>query len=380
MRIFQIVIAFAFIIVTTAFVHAECVDNKENVISFRATEYARQEECWSINPIAVMIEASLPKKGAVGDWDNASQDVVNALKLVQDSVASIEPSNDLSGQQKAAVNKSTVHFRDKITDALKSLDDERRNKQAVQKFNAVPLEIGLGAWQAIDGVSSNWDQVIVQPLQEAGCFDKKALSTNDCERIFNEFKPIAASYALISFRVTKPLVDWYQDVDSKNIIKLEGQWNSYRKDLIFQYPWELFANYKFHGGDQFDKPNFQGGPTSRLLVVHPDVAVLFGDSLNEGNKVNPALVIEWLGFLSWQGYDSITNKVKNPWGVAFTTSFADLAGAKDIGLGVTAHYQKYAISWAKHGSNNMILLNLNLTELLGDKLSDKYKALAKFFK
>ena len=93
--------------------------------------------------------------------------------------------------------------------------------------------------------------------------------------------------------------------------------------------------------------------------------------------MNVALVMQWLGYLRWDGYDEKTGKMNNAYGISLVSTFADLATSDNHGFGVMGHYRHYGLSVTRHGDDWVVYLNLDLlkglqdTEKRIDKLMDE---------
>jgi len=145
---------------------------------------------------------------------------------------------------------------------------------------------------------------------------------------------------------------------NKSNLRLK-RWNSYFYETQFQYPWELLVNFTADGGFEADFLNREAVvPSSKLILLHPDVALTVADNGVDGNKLYPALTFQWIGFQRWSWKNGVAH---HPWGLALTSTFSDIAGLDETGHGVSFLYDKYTLTVSEHGDESVISLNLNLS-------------------
>ena len=182
-----------------------------------------------------------------------------------------------------------------------------------------------------------------------------------------------ATYSLI----TEVLVAGYYNADPWKVAlateRAIGQrFESYLEDLPFQYPWELFVNRAwvncgFNRGELIGTSGvLKDSPKCRFMLFHPDIGVAYAGEAPDGDKIQPTFIVELFGFVRY-GFDE-ENSVKNPWGVSVSSTFADLPGADDVGIGVTLRFREFGLTVSDHGDETIYLLNLNLLEFVGRSL------------
>lgn len=184
-----------------------------------------------------------------------------------------------------------------------------------------------------------------------------------------------------------------------------ARWERYLDAQSFQYPWELTANYCLHthavegwlkhagcfvpglngviarNAMEAQPPTgWRDVPTSRLILLHPEIGISYANNASDGEQVEPSLVFEWVGVMGWSwnndwaaADDDVFDCPLNlcPVGIALTSVYADRADVDDLGHGVTLHFRNFALSATRHdeavgGTTWMLTLSANLSELFGN--------------
>lgn len=189
-----------------------------------------------------------------------------------------------------------------------------------------------------------------------------------------------------------------------------ARWDRYLDAQSFQYPWELTANYCLHtdavegilahtgclipglngviARDAMeDEPptGWPDVPTSRLILLHPEIGITYSDDAPDGQQVEPSLVFEWVGLMGWSWNDDWASPDDDvfdcpldlcPVGIALTSVYADMAAVDDVGHGLTLHFRNFALSATRHdesagdGDVWMFTLSTNLSRLIGGNGGD----------
>ena len=63
----------------------------------------------------------------------------------------------------------------------------------------------------------------------------------------------------------------------------------------------------------------------------------------------------------------VASKPKNIWGISLVSTFADIPEVDDAGLGLLFEYNQFGLGISRHGSSNVVTVNFDLRDLLGNK-------------
>lgn len=186
-----------------------------------------------------------------------------------------------------------------------------------------------------------------------------------------------------------------------------AQWKAYLNDEQFQYPWELGLNFcwKVPNWKNYDSTfgrsqcfvpgwnvvkgrkvqdssapiGWEKSPSFRFIYLHPELAVSYSSEPRDGDKVNAALVFEWIGAYWWswnedwkKNGDDVFNCSFDvcPFGFSLASALVDLPDNDALGFGVSTHVHNFMISATrhegKHGENSawVFSVSLNLSKLL----------------
>ena len=139
------------------------------------------------------------------------------------------------------------------------------------------------------------------------------------------------------------------------------RWRNYVMETGFQYPWELVFNKRRNGGFE-EVAMAQAAPERRWVLLHPTAGLYHSSQLPDGNQTDLLGIVKLIGQKRWT-YDS-DNKPERIYGLSLTATFADIQGIDDIGYGLMAEYKGFALGVSRHGSKQLIVLNVELQNLL----------------
>lgn len=279
-------------------------------------------------------------------------------------------------------------------------------KEIVTRINAASLELGkvqMGevTWNATDqwlvnkwepgaGTSDTEWYLLKESLFETGCYPAPpSNSKSRCDSLFSDYM------INVRFIVAMDIVsDYVLDIPAKERIErkeyVHRQWTSYFDDQQYQFWWEMNANYCLFNPRLSDDIGalkrsiclipiagplmarrwsqstadigWVAPPNKRFIYLHPDIGFIYVGNEPSGNKFAPALVMQWLGYLRWHGYDADTGKMNNAYGISIVSTYADLIGSKSVGFGLMGHYRQYGLSVTRHGDEWAVYLNLNFVK------------------
>ena len=112
-------------------------------------------------------------------------------------------------------------------------------------------------------------------------------------------------------------------------------------------------------------------PPLQLFALRPSLVYEHLADAPNGDRDEPALALEWVGFNAWD--------LKIPFGVSVTSVYSDRAVGKSVGHGLTFHVNNaFSFGFASRGDgDNSIYVNFELMDWFGENL-DMLKAYRKF--
>lgn len=155
----------------------------------------------------------------------------------------------------------------------------------------------------------------------------------------------------------------------------DTRWRSYFADARSQYPWELFVNSLVYESKLRSNLGISGPPNWQWIVLHPDIGMQYVRDAARGERFQPALVLELIGYNRWTwGAD---NKPQNAWGVSLVRTYADTASVPTSAWGIAIHRNnKYSLTLTRRDGNTGVLLSLDLAGAVtkaSQEWSDKFR-------
>jgi hypothetical protein len=277
-------------------------------------------------------------------------------------------------------------------DALKdSLND------AIVQLSLLPDMAALAARETFPSLQTNTWRTSVRPSRAPGGLaashlrdtDARCVDENDpgtdpkCRAAFGRAVQVGDDVFIAGTIIAKlhaPEAKRFHDLAALR----EKRWHAYLYDTQFQYWWELGLNRYLEEncadryllpliGKKCDKQErdkdknplgFREPPEYRAVFLHPDVGLQYLDAEPHGDRLKPALVIQWVGYQWWKWKENEA-KINSLRGVSFVSTISDNASNKTIGWGAQIQLGEYAVAFTGHRSKLAITLNLQL----GDKIS-----------
>lgn len=205
------------------------------------------------------------------------------------------------------------------------------------------------------------------------CFAETPTTKKDCGPIYQQ----AILYAELIHKVGS-LIDRYNK-DAKQHIYAEyssrkDRWHSYLYDTQFQYAWELIANryidinYREIKQDSFkNEIGFREPPQRKGILIHPDIGLQYIQSQPQGQRIKPALILQWIGYQQWNWTE---NKASDLRGISLVSTLSDNATVTRVGWGLQFQYDDYAFALTRHNSGVSITLNLKLVDRMSTLNND----------
>lgn len=143
----------------------------------------------------------------------------------------------------------------------------------------------------------------------------------------------------------------------------DERWDAYFTEARTQFPQELWLNSLLYSREKDEKycdglGGFCTPPDSQWILMHPNVALEYIDDSPAGNRAEPAIVLELIGYNRWTWDGS---KMDNAIGGSIIAVASDRAGEDDFGYGLMFHYDnKWSLGVTRHGDVNGIFLSYSL--------------------
>ena len=192
-------------------------------------------------------------------------------------------------------------------------------------------------------------------------------SNSNCDTEFNLVADIVSSIYLANAAIDRYTENYR--AEALHVRKRRRtSWDSYYDDLTFQFPWELWSNsLLLEATDNRalvdgNKIGFRELPGSKLVVLHPEVNLVYVD--NADDEFDVTVTVEMLGYEAFD-FDS-TGKVKNPWGVSVLAAYLDRPDRVGSGWtgGLLFKYDGYSLGVTDNHGDTGIVFNFNLSQRL----------------
>ena len=175
------------------------------------------------------------------------------------------------------------------------------------------------------------------------------------------------------------------DMNYREALKRDKQWDAYFDEALFQYPWELVINglwlnhHDSRPRDAAGNPlGFLTPPSAQWIVFHPNVGFEYLGGAADGNQFEPTVFVGLIGYNRWRW--SAAGKIENALGLSLITNYSDRAGADDLAYGVMLHYRNnWSLAVTRHDEETGVLLSADLAQYVSGA-SDKARKLLRFGK
>lgn len=152
------------------------------------------------------------------------------------------------------------------------------------------------------------------------------------------------------------------------------KWDLYTNEARVQYPWEMWVNGHFYQKGINKRKQAQGRdvrlverlpPSHQIILLHPGVGLEYVNKATDGSRLEPAVIMEWVGYNSWsyrgRGVDV---SMARPLGVSLVTTWSDRNGSKNIGHGLALHWNHNlttGLTW-RNGGEAGLFISIGLAE------------------
>jgi len=253
----------------------------------------------------------------------------------------------------------------------KSLEPLVRQMSAAQQLlldKAESEDLKPGKWSYVedDGMFPNLGISLDPYLADPAC---KLPDDPQCVEAFADAKQLVTFGVLVgrtmSYYNHPRIAAAYSYVET-----LDKQWESYFTEARSQFPWELLFNGWLYGRQIEGKDGLQVPPEHQWILLHPSPALEYVDAAADGNRFEPAVVIELAGYNRWR-WDGA--RMKQPWGVSAVASLSDRAGTDNWGYGGVVHYDNtFSLGVTTRDGDVGIFVSADVGDWIS-KYSDKTK-------
>ncbi len=343
---------------------AECGKSSEELQSWKkdknyaelASEYV--DKCASASNMQGELRVFIERIGST-NGDDRVKAVSQSLRLIMELLDE-GASTQAIDRNAFAMLKSELQC---DLDSFGSNLDEARCENNIQVSDGT---IPIDKWRPRLTLGPVFEGAFVEPFRQhnPSCLAELVSNTSECNSVFvSSLLPALEIISLMHSQVV--LVS--NSLVAKNIVAGYSashlRWKNYLAHTGLQYPWELTLNNSLRGGFE-EIAKRKEAPTSRWIAFHPTVGSVYANDLPDGDQVNAVAILKVTGLKWWQ-YE--LNRPKNVWGVSLITTFADLASVDDHGIGLFLEYGDFGLGLSKHGSVDVISLNIDLGALLSNR-------------
>ncbi len=197
-------------------------------------------------------------------------------------------------------------------------------------------------------------QGILQASDEQACQNEQAFSApcsevlKDLENAINPYQKNAN--ALSAFETKNRLAGISRD------------WNAYFDQSRSQTFADITLTSWFEQ-KHFKKGYLVGPPDRQWFLLHPNLVLEYVADAPDGENVNIAVTVEWLGVNWWRN-----SVIGIPFGVSLTSLYSDRPEVQDVGHGLTFFFDnKYSIGVVDHYGDVGVFMSMDLLKLFADK-------------
>lgn len=141
----------------------------------------------------------------------------------------------------------------------------------------------------------------------------------------------------------------------------DAKWSRYFDEARLQFPWELWVNGLRYGRVNRKAGGFAEPPHDQVIFGHPGVGMEYVRGADSGNRFEPALIIEIIGYNRWRW--TVDGKMENAWGASLVQTYSDRAGLSSSRPGIMLHWQnKYSIAFTRDDSKTGVVLSVDLAK------------------
>lgn len=207
-------------------------------------------------------------------------------------------------------------------------------------------------------------------LFKSGSVTVGEIGEKDLDKCDSEIEQCDKKFAALAYllnAMTKPLKIKKLKVVRQNLIEVDAAWDRFVTDARSQTFSDIWATTWFYEKPSVFDERLNPPPSTQLFLFHPSIIIENVEAAIDGEQMKEGIAVEVFGVNWW---DKHSSPCGIPCGASFTTTYTDLAGVKDEGVGLMLHfYNKYSIGYSKHGDHVGYYVTIDLLKFLEDKKS-----------
>lgn len=154
---------------------------------------------------------------------------------------------------------------------------------------------------------------------------------NACEQYVGSWAQAASAYANMVSAIEPHHI-------AQASVKYSADWEDYFSNSRSQTFLDRSLTTIFYR-DELKSSMFQKAPDTQYILFHPGVVMEYVDNAQDGEQLEAALAIEWIGINRWRGCDLWFVDV--PCGASVVSTYSDRAGVDDMSIGLMLHINNH---------------------------------------
>ncbi|HEY3075857.1 MAG TPA: hypothetical protein VGJ74_11855 [Burkholderiales bacterium] len=164
--------------------------------------------------------------------------------------------------------------------------------------------------------------------------------------------------------------DYYKALAAARV--RDAKWHHYFDTARLQLPWELGVNGLLYRKANRDAKGFADVPAHQWILAHPSIGMEHVGGAQPGNRFQPALVIEWLGYNRWSWKND--GAMGTALGASLIHTYSDRAGISSARPGLMLHYDhKYSVAATRNSDKWGIVVSIDVAKLV-TKVADEARS------
>ncbi len=108
-----------------------------------------------------------------------------------------------------------------------------------------------------------------------------------------------------------------------------------------------------------------GAIERQWFLAHPSIVFDYASAAPDGDQLNGALAVEWVGINWW---DKESSPINYPFGISFVSVYSDMPEVDDLGIGVMFNFNNsISIGWADHDGDSSVFVTVDFLNLFTEK-------------
>lgn len=267
-------------------------------------------------------EAAFKEAGTASSPVETALIAASVLDTARRELASSPQAVTAFPQALQAIDAATAAIRAGVAPARAALLESGywRWNPAGEGFEGLPVDLKA----RLSGCTGTPDAACLAEYQLAAVVIRAATIA---ERAVNYYRRPVASIALA------------------DALRRDARWTAYFEEAPSQFPWELALNSLRFSRHARSRQGFVDTPNDQWILLHPRAGFEFVNTAPKGNKLNPAIAVEVVGYNRWTWDDA---RPARAIGASFVISVSDIADKDVIGYGALvriAHKYSASVIW-----------------------------------